>query len=232
MFFVGSGFLVSQAVGHVLSLGLDVDGVFCPVGDSAIPRLRRQQVAFFETDDPNERLLDALRAHDRPDVFSINNGVLLNDRLLSADAAFFNIHNGLVQSYRGIAEVCIFAALCAGETEYGVTLHELLPGQKVDSGPVVAQLRFAIDPADGFDSVMGKSLKACQGVFERTVGAIAGKTHDSTHVAVAGRSFSYRDVAAVAAAADGDRLSRACRLGAYRAFFPRLSGAVKLLAGH
>lgn len=230
MFFVGSGSLVSQAVAHALSLGLDVDGVFCPVGDSSIARLRRDAVTFVETDDPNRDLPAALRAHDRPDVFSINNGFMLNDALLSSDANFFNIHNGLVQRYRGIAEICIFAALCAGEDEYGVTLHRLLPGQKVDSGPVIAQLRFPIETGDGFDRVMTKSLKTCQGIFERNVRSIVEDKFDGSPVDVAARSFSYRDVASVVATADDARLSRACRLGAYKAFFPRLSAAIETFA--
>lgn len=227
MFFIGSGALCYQAVDFALRAGHGVDGVYCPPGDAAAKRLERRGVKVTVGEQPGEDLPALLAQVADGVVFSINNAHLLADELLRCGPRFFNIHNGLVQRYRGIAEVCIFAALCRGEARYGATLHELLPGQKVDTGPVVAQLDFDIGADDGFADVMRQSLATCQRLFElQLAGILAGRARP-VPVALEDRAFSYHSLPGLIAACDDpSRLARASRLGPYAGFFARLNAAL------
>ena len=49
-------------------------------------------------------------------------------------------------------------AIINGEREFGVTLHYIDDG--VDTGPVIAERRFALDEADDAQSVAGKLREA------------------------------------------------------------------------
>jgi methionyl-tRNA formyltransferase len=223
MVFVGGGALLSHAVGHALALGLPVAVVCCPVGDPALPRLARLGVTVLSSDDPNADLPPQLAAPGGKVVFSINNRFLLSDALLASGPRFYNIHNGLVQRYRGLAEVCVVAAICRGEAEYGATLHRLLPGQKVDTGPVVGQQAFAVAAEDDFPIVFGRGLDACKHLYEQHLAAIAAGDDVATPVDHAGKAFGYKDVARLCAEASPERRRRASRLGPYQAFFPTLA---------
>lgn len=223
MYFLGSGALLHRAVNFTLNAGLAVSGACCPPGDGAVAAVRRLGVSVLESDDPNADLPRYLDLGWAGTVFSINNRHILGAELLGAGARFFNIHAGLVQKYRGIGEICMFAALCRGEDRYGVTLHEVLSGQRVDCGPVVAQIDFPVLPQDGFASVLERSLDACQKIFEARLEDIAVNRQRSTVVATAERSLSYRDVAALCRAADPARLRIAADLGRYAGLFPRLA---------
>ena len=226
MYFVGSGALLYHAVNFAVGAGLRVECVCCPPGDSAVARLRKQGVAVLESIDPNETLRPIVEAGAAGIVFSINNKHIIEDDLLVRGARFFNVHNGLVQHYRGIAEVCIFAALCGGEIRYGATLQQLLPGQRVDAGPCVAQLEFPVGPNDRFCDVLPRSLAACQRVFEMKVLGIAANSHETMVLETAATALRYQDVHSLCAEADPVRLELASQLGRYAGFFPRLRGLI------
>lgn len=227
MFFIGSGALLHQAVDFALREGHAVGGVFCPPGDAAGKRLERRGVRLLPGERPDDELPALLAGATDQVVFSINNAHLLSDRLLRCGPRFFNIHNGLVQRYRGLAEVCIVAAICRGEQRYGATLHELLPEQKVDAGPVVAQLDAELGADDGFADVLRHSLATCQRVFELNLAAIAAGQAQARPVAMEGSAFTYRSLPAIIAACeDPQRLRRASQLGPYAGFFPKLHAAL------
>ena len=227
MIFVGSGSLLSHAVTYAKGAGLTISTVCCPTGDSSLPRLTRLGIDILESDNPSSDILNVICRHQTDPVFSINNKYILDDTLLASGPDFFNIHNGLVQRYRGRAEICIFAAVCAGESHYGATLHKLLPGQKVDAGPVVAQASSDLDLNDDFATVMRRSLRLCQDVFEQNVRSVVSGNHSADYVGLTGSAFTYRDVDRIASAAEPVRLALASRLGAYRAFFPKLAKALE-----
>jgi hypothetical protein len=227
MYFVGSGALLYHAANFSLGAGLRVECVCCPPSDPAAARLRNRGVAVVESTQPNETLRSIVDASADGVVFSINNKHIIEDELLVHGARFFNVHNGLVQDYRGIAEVCVFAALCRGEIRYGATLQQLLPGQGVDAGPAVAQREFPIRGADRFSDVLQHSLAACQRVFEMNVVGIVSSTHESVVLQTAKAALSYRDVPALCAGADPVHLARASHLGRYAGFFPRLRGLIE-----
>jgi hypothetical protein len=226
IYFIGSGGLLYRAVDYCLTNGLTVDGACCPPGDSTAGRLRHRGVAVLETQDPNTDLLPMAGQQSGGIVFSINNGHIIHDALLRSRRSFFNIHAGMVQQYRGIAEVCMFAALTRGDGFYGVTLHRLLPGQKVDAGPVVAQLQFAVDPQDRFSDLLQKSLDACQEIFESNVRNIAQGSCRAVVVDTTAPALSYKDVASLRGAAEPARLAKASDLGRYAGLLSRLAAAI------
>jgi methionyl-tRNA formyltransferase len=227
MYFVGAGALLHHAVDYSLSVGLTVAGICCPIGDSAAAKLRARGLSVVESADPNEHLPQLLDSRRAGAVFSINNRHIVQDDLLGGCLKFFNIHNGLVQDYRGIAEVCIFAAVCAGDSRYGVTLQQLLPGCKVDAGPVVAQLEFPIGSHDRFCDVLQRSLESCRSLFESQVRAIASNRFETRVVNTSQVALRYEDIAPLAAGADPTRLARAQDLGRYRGLLPRLASLIE-----
>jgi formyl transferase-like protein len=226
MYFLGGGALLHHAADYSLRAGLRVACVLSPCGDSAIPKLRARGLSVVESDDPNEDLPQLIGSRDGI-VFSINNRQIIKDELLAGGTRFFNIHNGLVQNYRGIAEVCIFAALCAGDARYGVTLQRLLPGHKVDSGPVAAQVEFPIGPHDRFCDVLPRSLEACRDLFESRVRDIASNRCETRVVETSREALRYEHVASLCAGADPTCLARASDLGRYRGFLPRLAALIE-----
>ena len=123
----------------------------------------------------------------------------------------------------------VIAALIRGDGVYGVTLHRLLPSQKVDAGPVVAQIRFAVDPKDRFCDLLEKSMGACQTVFESNVRAIAEGSYRASVVDTAPRALSYRDIPSLRCAADSGRLAKASDLGRYAGLLPRFAAAIGAL---
>lgn len=227
MYFIGSGSLLTHAVMRTLKLGGAIHGVCCQFGDSALPKLNKLAVPIFESDNPSVDLMRLLELRPGEIVFSINNKFILNDNLLSLSSNIFNVHNGLVQGYRGIGEICVFAALCSGEFEYGATLHKILPNHNVDSGPVVAQVNFYVDPSFGFCDLMRMSLNACMQIFEENIHDILNKNYYCEYVAMRGSAFSYRDIGRLCLATDSARLARACDFGVYKSFFPKLVSAVE-----
>jgi len=231
VYFLGAGALLHHAVDYSLSAGLRVAFVCCPCGDSAIPKLRARGLTVMQSDDPNGDLPQLIEPRGDGIVFSINNRQIIKDELLAGGARFFNLHNGLVQDYRGIAEVCIFAALCAGGSRYGATLQRLLPRHKVDSGPVVAQIEFPIGRHDRFCDVLPRSLEACRDLFESQVRDIVSNRCETRVVQTSKAALRYEDVGSLCAGADPTCLARASDLGRYRGLLPRLASLVESRPG-
>lgn len=226
MYFIGSGSLLYQAINYCLMVGLPVDGACCSFEDTISEKLQRKGVDVLKSLNPNkDRDLIMEKSKDGI-VFSINNKYFLKDELLGSELRFYNIHNGLVQRYRGIAEVCIFVAICRGEQEYGVTLQQILSGQEVDSGPVISQLCFPIKQYDVFSNVLEKSLMLCQEIFELNVKAIYSNSAHAKLVDVAPIIFTYKDVVDSGISSDFSSLSRAIELGHYKKFLPKLQAKI------
>ena len=227
MYFIGSGSLLNHAVMHVLSLGLDVDLVCCAISDSAIPRLKSLNVKILESNNPTKDLPSCLVSTGRKLVFSINNKFILGDNLLSIDATFINIHNGLLQNYRGIGEVCIFFALCNYEKSYGVTLHQILPGGEVDSGPIFDQLEFLILEHDDFSVVMKNSIEVCKKIFEKNIMAIIEGRCTVNLPKNLGPIYTYKILSEALGPIDAKQLDKARNLGAFKNYLPRLNGILE-----
>lgn len=227
MIFVGGGALLVRAVEYARHAGIAVDAVCCSKGDSSIPTFRKSKAPLLETDDPSTTLLPLLRECRDRIALSINNKYILHDRLLTSGVSFFNVHNGLIQQYRGVAAVCVFAGLCKRERRYGVTLHRIVPGRDVDSGPVVAQLAFAIGENDLFSDVMKESLDTCQRIFELNIEQILRNRYTEQMVHLSDEVYTYNDVSRICAEADAAALARASSFGPYAHFFPKLKSIVE-----
>ena len=222
MIFLGGGGMLSQAVIYALHLDLKVDGVCCQIGDPCVPKLKKFNISILETNKPNIDLIPMFDKLSDAKVFSINNKFILEDQLLASGPLFFNIHNGLIQNYRGVAEVCIFAAICKGETKYGVTLHQILPNQKVDCGPVIDQLKFTVTADDDFSAIMKKSLNYCQKIFEDNVESIIGNRYKKTYFKLSNITYSYKDLPTICSASLPHKLIKASNFGYYEPYFAKL----------
>ena len=88
----------------------------------------------------------------------------------------FNIHSGKLPEYRG-GHVMMWA-LINGETESAATLHRIDAG--IDTGPVVAEERFAIEWDDDIASLQGKLAVAGTALLTKWWPALAGGTAPQT----------------------------------------------------
>ncbi len=70
----------------------------------------------------------------------------------------YNFHPGILPQYRGAGAYSW--AIINGERETGVTLHEI--DGDIDHGPILAAIRFPIEPADTAESLFEK---ACDRIF-------------------------------------------------------------------
>ena len=92
----------------------------------------------------------------RPDVVAVYGTLIIGERLIGSVKKMINIHTGLSPTYRG--SDTIFWALHNGEPEnVGVTVHRVDPG--VDSGPILARGRPAIELGDDEDRLFAKAVQ-------------------------------------------------------------------------
>src|SRR5881394_286097 len=106
----------------------------------------RHGVPVFAPADINHPIWVAKLAALKPDVlFSFYYRRLVRPEILSIPkAGCFNLHGSLLPAYRGRCPVNW--VLVHGETETGVTLHQMTP--KPDDGDIIGQRRIAIDEQD------------------------------------------------------------------------------------
>jgi phosphoribosylglycinamide formyltransferase-1 len=72
-----------------------------------------------------------------------------------------NIHPSLLPAHggRGMVGLAVHAAvLAAGETETGVTIHEVIP--ELDAGPILARARVSVDAGDDAPRLAERVLRA------------------------------------------------------------------------
>lgn len=99
-------------------------------------------------------------------LFSVFYDKVIPAWLLRKARRALNLHNGPLPRYRGMNP--INWALKNGETEHGVTLHEMTP--KLDAGGIVGQLRYSIYPEqDEVIDVYRRSLTYGYTLFEQTM---------------------------------------------------------------
>ena len=93
------------------------------------------------------------------------------DRLIAPDfidrcGRIVNLHNGPLPRYRGVSP--INWALKNGESEHGVTIHEIAPG--VDDGDILGQVRFSIHPEiDEVIDVLQRATEHGWQLFQTTI---------------------------------------------------------------
>jgi methionyl-tRNA formyltransferase len=98
-------------------------------------------------------------------VFSCFYGKILRKAFIEQHKRVLNLHNSPLPRYRGVNP--INWALKNGETYHGVTIHEIDEG--IDTGPVVAQVRYPIYPEiEEVQDVYSKALEYGWVLFKNT----------------------------------------------------------------
>lgn len=227
MFFLGSGALMTMAMKQCVEYDIAIDGICCPIEDRSVNKYKKYSKNIILTDNPNSRRKNIENLCKDGIVFSINNKHILTNELLRSNLRFYNIHNGLVQQFRGIAEVCIFAALCRNFEVYGVSLQRLLPGEVVDGGPVIDQISMPISKNDDFEKVFSESLVLCNEIFKLNIIKILTDSTKQNYVKIASKIYRYKDMPNLIRNSSADCLKRAKSLGHYAALLPRLNEAIR-----
>jgi methionyl-tRNA formyltransferase len=125
-------------------------------------------------EDPDSSILEKKIAALRPDlIFSFYYRSMLPVSILKlASRGAFNMHGSLLPKYRGRAP--LNWAVLKGETETGVTLHEMV--EKPDAGGIVDQQAVPIGPDDTAVEVFARMTDAAEAVLRRSIGnLVSGK---------------------------------------------------------
>ena len=129
------------------------ESVLFPAGDNG--QMPRPDLIHCVPSHNGAECIRLIRDFD-PDVTVVYGTLIIGSKVIAASKRLINLHTGFSPVYRG--SDTIFWALHNGEPEYvGVTVHRLDAG--VDSGPILARGKPAIDPADDEDVLFAKSVK-------------------------------------------------------------------------
>lgn len=141
--------------------------------DSVAGLAKAHGIPSVTPDDPNTpEFMAHIRGLNPDFLFSFYYRRMLSPELLAtATRGAFNMHGSLLPKYRG--RVPINWAIIKGETETGVTLHEMVA--KPDAGRIVDQQAVAIGPNDLAIEVFHKVTDAAADVLARSLpGLVAG----------------------------------------------------------
>jgi methionyl-tRNA formyltransferase len=98
--------------------------------------------------------------------FSVFYDKIIRASFIDRCGQILNLHNGPLPRYRGVSP--INWALKNGESEHGVTIHEITPG--VDDGPIVGQVKYSIYPnEDEVKDVYGRAQEFGWTLFQQTM---------------------------------------------------------------
>lgn len=227
MLFIGNGSLLRHALVSARQNSIKIDLVCVNNDEGLVQFCQRLNVPVLVSSKLNTDLIYEVSRSSDGVALSVNNSLILGDELLSTELKFFNIHNGLVQKYRGIAEVCVLAAICKSEVEYGSTLHQLLPKQEVDSGPVFDQRSFNLEQSENFETIFSMSIQNYKSQLELMLPRLASLTeHDGDYMHGLDH-YSYKDIPNIISTAPAERRELACSVGKYSGLLPRLSGSIR-----
>lgn len=223
LFLVGKGALLSRSIDYCLKNRIKIDHVLSKTDLPILEKLEAVRVPFSITNSVNQQL-DSLfkNKSDKVIVILLNCDSIISDYLLETCNIFYNIHNGLVEKYRGIAEICIFAAICQGEKEYGATLQRLRSKDKVDGSPIIAQRKFQISSNLGFYEILFKSMDNCLKLFEDNIlNLLKGETFEQ-EVTLTGLWYGIKDIDNLIHMANKKNLKNAVNFGPAKYFLPKL----------
>ena len=129
----------------------------------------------------NERKIPVLPPADKVDLLATNHKLLATKPTLFVVASYgmiipqeilelpekgaLNVHPSLLPKYRGASP--IQAAILNGETETGVTI--ILMDEQMDHGPILAQKKIALDPAETTSTAMVKLAQFGGKLLARTI---------------------------------------------------------------
>jgi len=222
MYFLGNGALLERAVKFAIKKEIKIDFVILQSESIIIKNLFDLGIPYLVSSNVNLDLSNVLISKFQSDIFLINCSTIINNELLRTNNNFFNIHNGIVQKYRGIAEICVFAAICNGEKEYGATLQKLIPDARIDSGPIIDQRIFPISDSDTFLTVFLKSVETCSKLFESNLERIITKQFHTNSVLSYGKLYNYDSVVDLYKSSKPYQRSKAITMGQTKFLLPQL----------
>ena len=228
MIFIGSGSMLTRAVVYALSKGYSIECIVAQKKDISIKKFEGIAKSIILSNNPNQECSAINKYLTDGIIFSINNKFILDNNILSLDADIFNIHNGLVQKYRGIGEVCVYSAICRDEQIYGSTLHKILPNQDVDSGPIISQESFKINKNDNFEDVFLKSIQNCDLLFKKNLEVIFNNEYSEIDVIRSQEVFTYSSIEIESKKSSHKNLKRAQNLGKFSGMMPLLKKRIFL----
>jgi len=139
-----------------------------------IPAFHLSSKLFTDADELDQHITEALMQHGTELVILAGYMKKLGPRTLAAYAGcIINVHPALLPKFGGpgmYGENIHRAVLAAGESETGVTIH-VVEGE-YDSGPVLAQRRIKVEPADTVESLAARVLAVEHELYVDTIGAI------------------------------------------------------------
>lgn len=222
MYLVGNGALLERAIKFAIKKEIKIDFVVLQSESVIMKTLHNLNIPYLVSNNVNLDLSNVLVGKFESDIFLINCSTIINNDLLRTNNSFFNIHNGLVQKYRGIAEICVFAAICNGEKEYGATLQKLIPDSLIDSGPIVDQITFSILDSDTFFTVFLKSVENCLKLLELNLESIIKKQFNFNNVPSYGKLYNYDSVVDLYNGSNPYFRAKAITMGQIKFLLPRL----------
>ncbi len=142
---------VLKTVGYKLRRKVALGG-----GSSLAGFARRYGIPVDYTDDPNSHAYLKRLKELSPDIIINQSQFIIKKELLSAaPLGMLNRHNALLPKNRG--RLTPFWVLYKGEKETGVSIHFVEEG--IDSGPIVVQKRFPVEPNETFGSLVRKNYE-------------------------------------------------------------------------
>ena len=220
-YLIGSGALLWRTVKPWIGNGATIHGIFHTGNEPIPPFIRSLKIKVVKTSRGDIPTIGTHTANQCV-LVSINNPFILPDVVIQKFSGVYNLHNGDVRKFRGIAEVCVFAALCLNEGEYGITLQRLEPGDEVDSGRVIAQKRFPICSTDTFESLMHRSLRECEVLLHESMSLILNSSLGVEDEQISPMVYSFKDVVWIAKKALPNNLIRASYLGHFSSLLSTL----------
>lgn len=220
MIFVGDGALLWRAVRHARADGHPVDLV-ChgprttpPPGFD--PGSAREVRSGADLDalagELAERCTDGL-------LWSIDNPFLFREKVLASGLRLLNVHGGPLPSYRGLPPVTAAYAVLHGETSFAATLHEIDAG--IDTGPVLAEARFRVDPDAVLEDVLSDLVEAAHRAFTENLGAVVdGTAGPARRPEGEPGYYGLAEGLALAGMRDHPRYDQATDLGMFADYYP------------
>lgn len=182
----------------LIDAGYDIAAVFTHADDpkektffdSVAQLCARHNIPVHAPEDPNHPLWVERIAKCAPDfIFSFYYRQLLGEPVLAcARSGAFNLHGSLLPRYRGRAPANW--VLVNGETETGVTLHQMV--KRADAGPIFAQQRVSISATDTALTLHARLRDAAKDLLGETLpllaqGQLTGTAQDESKATYVGR---------------------------------------------
>ena len=166
---LGEDSLMIQCADILLREGHKVEAIV-----SGAPLIRqwatKQSVPLIS---PGKHLADSLSSLEFDYLFSITNLAILPDAVLQMPRRkAINFHDGPLPRYAGLYAPAW--ALIHGETEYGISFHEMLA--EIDEGRLLKQKHFPIDPDETSLTLNTKCFSAGMEAFAELTGELAAGT--------------------------------------------------------